>query len=99
MCGSDGGPGGRTPSLENHKSIGFLGKTGPDPMKNHKATKPAFNVGPSSVRQRNGISMALRWWVDNSPLLVFLDPLAPYQLKTVVRAEPPRQKNLGPRME
>ena len=29
--------------------------TGPDPMKNHKAIKPAFNVGPSSVRQQNAI--------------------------------------------
>ena len=28
---------------------GFLSNTGPDPLKNHKATKPAFNVGPSSA--------------------------------------------------
>ena len=33
--------------------IGFLSNTGPDPLKNHKATKPAFNVGPSMARQRN----------------------------------------------
>ena len=25
------------PPLKNHKNIGFLCKTGPDPMKNHKA--------------------------------------------------------------
>ena len=37
-----------TPSLKNHKSIGFLSNTGPDPLKNHKATKLAFNVWPSS---------------------------------------------------
>ena len=36
---------------ENHKNIGFLGNTGLDPLKNHKATKPAFNVEPSSARQ------------------------------------------------
>ena len=30
-------------------------QTGPDLLKNHKATKPAFNVGPSSARQRNTI--------------------------------------------
>ena len=30
--------------LGNHKN------TGPDPLKNHKATKLAFNVGPSSTR-------------------------------------------------
>ena len=28
---------------------------GPDPLKNHKATKLAFNVGPTSARQRNVI--------------------------------------------
>ena len=38
---------------ENYKAIGFLIITGPDPMENHKATKPAFNVGPPSARQRN----------------------------------------------
>ena len=29
--------------FENHNAIGFLINTGPDPIKNHKATKPAFN--------------------------------------------------------
>ena len=43
------------PPLKNYKHIGFLSNTGPDPMKNHKATKPAFNVRPSSARQRNAI--------------------------------------------
>ena len=37
------------------KKIGFHSSTGPDPLKNNKATKPAFNVGPSSARQRNAI--------------------------------------------
>ena len=36
-------------------NICFHSNTGPDPLKNHKATKLAFNVGPSSVRQRNAI--------------------------------------------
>ena len=31
------------------------GRTGPDPLKNHKATKPTFNVVPLSARQRNAI--------------------------------------------
>ena len=35
---------------ENHKSIGFLSNTGPDPLTNHKATKPAFNVGPIDLK-------------------------------------------------
>ena len=36
--------------LENHKNIEFLSKNGPDPLKNHKVTKPAFSVGTSSAR-------------------------------------------------
>ena len=28
------------------KKIGFLNNTGPDPLKNHKAAKPAFDFGP-----------------------------------------------------
>ena len=45
----EGGQGVRSPSLKNHKNIGFLCNTGPDPLNNHKAT----NVGPSSACQRN----------------------------------------------
>ena len=55
MRKSRGGTGGPTSPLENHKNIGFLSNTGPDPLINHKATKPAFNVGLSSARQRNAI--------------------------------------------
>ena len=47
-----GGEGVRTP-LKNHKNIGFRCNTGPDPLIDHKATKPAFNVGPSLARQQN----------------------------------------------
>ena len=68
MRGSRGGGGGGRgpgPPLENHKNIGFLS---PDPLKNHKATKPAFNVGPSSARQRNAFLMAFRWRADGGPL-------------------------------
>ena len=42
-------------TLENHKAKGFLSNTGSDPLENHKGTKPAFNVGPTSARQRNAI--------------------------------------------
>ena len=59
MRGFRGGTGGPDPPdpPKNNKSIGFLSNTGPDLLKNHKATctKPAFNVGPASVRQRNAI--------------------------------------------
>ena len=45
------GGGGPDLPLKNHKNIGFLSNTGPDPLKNHNATKPTFNVGPSSACQ------------------------------------------------
>ena len=61
----EGGQGVRTPSPEKiTKNIGLLSKkkgerllsnTGPDPLKNHKTTEQALNVGPSSARQRNAI--------------------------------------------
>ena len=34
--------------MKDRKNIGFLNNAGPDPLQNHKAAKPAFNVGPSS---------------------------------------------------
>ena len=74
--------GGRGPDsnpLNNYKNIGFLISNCPDPLKNHKATKPACKFWPSSARQRNAISMAIigpptkrhlnivslvsRWWL------------------------------------
>ena len=50
-----GGGGGVWTPLKNHKNIGFLRNSGPDPLKIYEATEPAFNVGPSSARQRNAI--------------------------------------------
>ena len=49
--------------LKYHTNIGFLSKTGLDPLENHKATKLAFNVGPyqptseiqSGQRERNAL--------------------------------------------
>ena len=44
------------PPLKNYKTIGFLSNTSPDPLKNKKkSTKPIFNIGPTSARQRNAI--------------------------------------------
>ena len=45
---ADKGSGPR-PFLEYHKAIGFLSKISPETLENKKATKPAFNVGPSSA--------------------------------------------------
>ena len=65
--------GGQGVPLKNHKNIGFLSNTGPDPLTNYKATKPAFNVGISSARQRNAF--------NDGPLIVYLDPPSTLQLK------------------
>ena len=55
----EGGTGGPSSPLENHKNIGCLSNTGPDPLKNHKSTKPAFNVGLAK-RHLIGVSLADR---------------------------------------
>ena len=43
------------PPPEKSQNIEFLINSGPDPLENHNATKPAFNYGPLSARQRNAI--------------------------------------------
>ena len=92
--GSRGGTSGLDP-LKNHKNKGFLCNSCPDPLNNHKATKPAFNVGPSSAHQRNATA--------SGPMMAHLKrrlyPLSPYQLKEkVIKFEPPLKKFLDPRM-
>ena len=51
-----GGQGVRTPPPpKNHKNIGFLSNTGPDPLKNHKATQARVQfraiIGTPAKRQ------------------------------------------------
>ena len=65
-----GGPDTPPPLLKNYNNIGCLEITGPDPLKNHIATKPAFNDWQSLARQRNAISMAFRWRADDDPFIV-----------------------------
>ena len=42
----DRGSGSPPPPPEKSQNIGFLSDTGPGPLKNHTAAKPAFNFGP-----------------------------------------------------
>ena len=65
---SEGGDRGSGPPPSEIK-IGFIRNTGLNLPKNHKATKPAFNGGPSSACQRNAIKMAFRWQADDGPPL------------------------------
>ena len=54
------------PPPEKSQTLGFLSNTGQDPLKNHKATNPAFYVGPLSARQRNTILIVFRHLNDIS---------------------------------
>ena len=69
------GQGARTPSEKSQKNKEFLSNTGPDPLKNHRATKPAFNVVQSPARQ---------WRFADGPMMthykLYLDPLSAHQL-------------------
>ena len=60
-----GGQGVRTPS-EKSRNIGFLCSTVPIPPKNHKATKPAFNVG----HHRPATETPFQWRFAGGPAMV-----------------------------
>ena len=72
--GEQGGP----DTLEREKK--YLSNTGPYPLKNHKATKPAFNV-ELAKNHLNGVSP--KWYLD------------PVSSKNVVRVGPPLGKRFG----
>ena len=76
MRGSRGGGGGQEsgpppPKKKNHKKYRVSWQYWSGSPENHNATKPAFNVGPSSAHQQNAISMAFRWRVNDSRLIVY----------------------------
>ena len=52
-------------------------------LKNQKATKPAFNVGPSSARQRNAISMAFCLRADDGPIKAVFGSSIYHQLRNI----------------
>ena len=45
-------------TLENHTAIVFHSNAGPDPLENHKTTKPTFNIVPSSAHPAK---MPFKW--------------------------------------
>ena len=89
--------GGRGPDpLKNYKNIGFLSNTGQDLLKNHTATKPAFNVGPPWVASETPLKRCFAGGAMMARFSWYLDPLAPHQLKKhVVRVGPPLTKLSG----
>ena len=69
------------PTLKYHKNIEFLSHSGLDPLKNHKATKPAFIVG----HYRPASKTPLKWRFADRPIIArfwwFLEPRSPQKLK------------------
>ena len=66
MCGSKGGGGDRgSGHPDKSQKYRVLSNTDPDPLKNHKATEPAFNVRPSSARQRK----PFKWRFAGGPMM------------------------------
>ena len=61
MHGSRGGGTGGQDPTEKSKNIGFLSNTGANPLKNHKATKPAFNFRLSPAPQQTSILRTFCW--------------------------------------
>ena len=74
------------PHLKNHKNIGFLCNTGLDPLENHKATKPAFNM---LNHHWHASKMPFKWHFAGrpmmAPLLWYLDSPSPHQLKKLIK--------------
>ena len=83
---------GSGPSLKNHKNIGFLSNTGPDPKKwqSYQASiQCRVIIGTPAKRHLNGVSLAGRWWPAYSGIWMF--PLL-IKLKNVVIVGPPLTK-------
>ena len=77
-----GGAGVWTPPLKNHKNLGFLSDSGPDPLKIHKATEPAFSM---LGHHQHASKTPFKWHFAGGQmmarLLWYLDPSTPLQLK------------------
>ena len=75
MYGSRGGDRVSGPPLKNHKNIGFLGNTGPEPLKNLKLPSWAI-IGPPAKRH-----FTFCWMANDGPLIVVFGFLNPSSLK------------------
>ena len=87
-----------SPPQKNHKNIGFLSNTSPDPLKNHKATKLGHHR-PTSEMPLNGVLLAGQWWPTFSALshwwALFLVLFKKTKQKNIIRIGPPLWKLSG----
>ena len=88
---------GPLPLPEKSQNIRFPCNSGPDPLKNHKATKPAF-IGPPAKRHLNGVSLAGRWWPIYSGIWILYPLIIFFKKKNVIKFGLPLTKFLDPRM-
>ena len=92
--GGSGGPD-PPPPPEKSQNLGLVSNSGPDLLKNHKATEPAFNVGPSSSSQGDAIEMVFRWRADDDPLIVVFGSSHPSSTKNNRQSWTPSDKIYG----
>ena len=102
MGGSRGGGQGIwPPSLKNHKNIGFLSNTGPDTLKNHKASLPSQH---SMLGNHRSVSETpFKWRFAGGPMMSHFkwhfDPLSIASKKKTLSVLDPLGRNLlDPRM-
>ena len=80
MRGSRLGRGSGPHHLDNHKAIGFLGNTIPDPLENHKLPSQHSMFG----HHRPVSETPFKWHFAGGPMMVrflwYLDPLSSHQL-------------------
>ena len=82
---------GSGPPAEKSQNIGYSSNTGPDPLKIHKATKPAFNVFLSNHRH---VSVTpFKWCFAGGPMMALLFPSS--TKKKTVKVGPPLTKLSG----
>ena len=79
--GGGGGQGSGAPAPKNHKHIGFLSITGPDPLKITKLQSQHSMLG----HHRHASKTPFKWRFARVPMMAhlvwYLDPLSPHQLK------------------
>ena len=87
---------------ENHKNIGFVRKTGPDPMKKSQSYQASIQcwaiIGTPAKRHLKGVSLAGRCWPADGLLKVVFGSCLPSSTrkKSVVNVGPPLKKLSGP---
>ena len=85
------------PPLKNHKNIGFLCNTAPNPLKNHKATKIPRKHSMLG-HHRPASETPLKWRFAGGPMIASLIPHQQQQKKTFSKLDPLLQNIRDPRI-